>query len=197
MFPSKMQALVEQLRILPGVGPKTAQRMAINLLSRQRDGAVALAHALADATTHVHLCQQCYGFSETALCGICTSPRRDGELLCVVESPADIFAIEASGLYKGLYFVLGGRLSPIDGIGPDTLHLDALKVLVQRKHIKEIILATSATMEGSATQFYIQQMMQGLDVRMSRLAQGMPSGGELEHIDSNTLSQALAQRIMV
>jgi recombination protein RecR len=185
--------LIRSLRILPGVGPKSAQRVALYLLERNREGAVSLAHALLAAAEHVKHCRSCRTLTEQELCAICASPRRDTSLLCVVESPADVFALEQSGNFSGRYFVLHGRLSPIDGIGPAELGINQL---VERlaEGITEVIVATNPTMEGEATAHYIAEKAKRLGVKVTRIAHGVPIGGELEYIDGGTLAHALASR---
>ncbi len=195
MFSQTFDELVQQLRILPSVGPKSAQRMALHLLSRNRQGALALAQALEAAMHGIEQCTHCRSFSDDAVCHICSSPQRDGRVLCVVESPADVMAIEQSGSFQGRYFVLGGHLSPLDGIGADQLGIPLLVSRLSQEPIEEVILATNATVEGQATAHYIQEVTRHLPIRMSRIAQGVPQGGELEYVDSHTLSQALQYRL--
>lgn len=189
-----IQQLIEAFRILPGVGPKSAQRMAYAILERQREGGKQLAWALSEALDKVGHCSSCRTLSEEAICRICSSTKRDVGLLCVVETPADVLSIEQAGIYQGKYFVLMGHLSPIDGIGPAQLGLDLLKTKLQQPDIVELILATNQTVEGEATAHYIQQMAQQLGVNVTRLAQGLPMGGELEYTDSATLSYAFKGR---
>jgi recombination protein RecR len=188
--------LIEALQVLPGVGPKSAQRMALQLLRRNRDGAEALAAALTDAMTRIGYCERCRSFAEDPLCAICTDARRDATQLCVVESPADILAIEHTAGYRGRYFVLHGRLSPIDGIGPEDLALDRLLEVVQ-DGVEEVILATNPTVEGEATAHYITESIAAsaaTPVQVSRIAHGVPVGGELEYVDGNTLVHAFKGR---
>lgn len=189
-----IQQLIDALRILPGVGPKSAQRMSYFLLERQREGALNLARALQQAVEKVGHCQQCRTLTEQPVCGICESSRRADDLLCVVETPADVVSIEQAGVFSGKYFVLMGHLSPIDGIGPEQLGLDLLKQRLQSGGLSELILATNPTVEGEATAHYIQQMAREAGVKVTRLAQGLPMGGELEYIDSATLSHAFSGR---
>lgn len=194
----RLRALIDALRALPGVGPKSAQRMAFQLLTRQREQAGKLARALDDALGLVGQCQLCRNFSETPVCQLCEQPRRQqSRLLCVVESPADVMAIEQSGQFEGRYFVLMGRLSPLDGIGPETLGLDLLERRLCDEQPAEVVIATNPTVEGDATAHYIAQLARDHGVRASRLAQGIPSGGELEHLDSRTLASSLAGRRVV
>ena len=189
-----IEALKEALRRLPGVGPKSAQRMAFHLLARDRDGARRIAEAIRQALERVGHCRRCNDFSETELCPLCASPRRDPALLCVVESPADLASIEQSGAFGGLYFVLMGRLSPLDGIGPDELGLHRLEALFDEGQIKEVILATNLTVEGEATAHYIGELARSRHIRATRIAYGVPVGGELEYTDRGTLARALTGR---
>ena len=193
MFSPLIEQLIAGLRILPGVGPKSAQRMTLHLLERNREGASALAQALLAAVEQVQQCASCRTLTEQTQCSLCASHRRDNSVLCVVESPADVFAIEQSGTYSGKYFVLHGRLSPIDGIGPAELGMD---VLEQRlgQGIEEVIVATNPTMEGEATAHYIAEKAKRMGVKVTRIAHGVPIGGELEYIDGGTLAHALASR---
>lgn len=186
--------LIEALRCLPGVGPKSAQRIAFHLLERNRAGARRLAAALKEAVETVRNCERCRNFSDAPLCRVCASAKRDASLLCVVESPTDIGLIEQAGGYSGRYFVLMGRLSPLDGIGPDDLGMEKLTVLLNTGEITEVILATSTTVEGQATAHYLTELIQGRGIRVSRLAQGIPLGGELEFVDSGTLAHAISSR---
>ncbi|MCS4305751.1 recombination protein RecR [Rheinheimera pacifica] len=190
-----VQQLIDALRILPGVGPKSAQRMAFSLLERNREAGLQLGTALSAAMTKVGHCQQCRTFCETALCHICTDPARalDG-IICVVGSAADQLAIEQTGQFKGRYFVLQGYLSPLDGIGPQDLGLDKLSTLLAAGGITELILATNPTVEGDATAFYIAELCHKHQVSVSRIAQGIPVGGELEFVDGTTLSHAFSGR---
>jgi len=205
MFSPKFDELVLRLRVLPGVGPKSAQRIALQLLARNRVGAQALAHALNDAVLHIQHCTVCRSLAESEVCDICLSGQRDQSVLCVVESPADVAAIEQSGSFRGRYFVLGGHLSPLDGIGPDEIGIPLLLSRLQAEPIEELILATNATVEGQATAHYLQVAWQdrsehnqrGLPLKITRIAQGVPQGGELEYVDSHTLSQALQYRLTV
>ncbi|GKT12648.1 MAG: recombination protein RecR [Thiomicrorhabdus sp.] len=189
--------LIEAFRILPGVGPKSAQRMAYYLLERNKKGGATLSQVLGRAVEEVGHCDKCRTLTEEATCGICLSTSRNVTELCIVESPADVSVIEQSGIFSGKYFVLMGHLSPIDGIGPKELDLDKLALRLAEETIEELILATNPTVEGEATAHYIQQMAKAQDIRVSRLAQGIPMGGELEYLDSGTLSQAfLARNLM-
>jgi recombination protein RecR len=186
--------LIEAFQVLPGVGPKTAQRMALSVLRQNRSGGKRLADTLLEALDKIGHCRRCRTFCERERCGICDDPRRDHHTLCVVESPADIFAIEHAGGYRGVYFVLHGRLSPIDGIGPDALGLDILVELVAQGGIEEVILATNPTVEGEATAHYITESLRHTGVRLSRIAHGVPLGGELEYVDGGTIVHALLGR---
>ncbi len=189
-----LQQLIDQLRILPGVGQKTAQRMAYHLLERDRAGGRALGQALQQAMEGIRHCGHCRNFSEDDLCVLCGNPRRDNRQLCVVEQPADLLAIEQSGSYSGRYFVLHGRLSPLDGVGVEDLGLDRLPELVRHWGCEEVILATSATLEGEATANYLQALLRGQNLHLTKIAHGVPLGGELEYIDQNTLAHALSGR---
>ncbi|RCX29912.1 recombination mediator RecR [Thioalbus denitrificans] len=188
-----LQQLIEALRCLPGVGPKSAQRMTFHLLERDPEGALRLAKALTEAVERVGRCDSCRTLSEAPLCPLCASQRRDRRLLCVVETPADVLAVEQSGAYAGLYFVLGGHLSPLDGIGPEEIGVDALLARA-REGVEEVILATNPTVEGEATAHYIGELLREQGVGVSRIAHGVPLGGELEYVDGSTLTRALAGR---
>jgi recombination protein RecR len=192
--PSGMDALARALRGLPGVGPKAAQRMALHLLQHDRDGAIRLAHALQHAATTVRNCERCNTFTEDALCALCRSQKRDPSLLCVVETPADLMMVEQTQAYSGLYYVLMGRLSPLDGIGPKEIRLDRLIKRATDGVVKEAVLATNFTNEGEATAHYIGEMLAARGLKVSRLARGVPVGGELEYVDSGTLAQAMRDR---
>ncbi len=186
--------LIDSLRCLPGVGPKSAQRMAFYLLERDRDGGRMLSQALADALEQVGRCKRCRMLTENELCTICASDRRDAAQLCVVESPADVVAIEQSGGFRGRYFVLMGHLSPLDGIGPAQLGLDEFEKLLAGGEVREVILATNPTVEGEATAHYLGELALRLGLKASRIAHGVPVGGELEYVDGGTLAHALAGR---
>ena len=194
LYPSSLIRLIDALRCLPGVGPKSAQRMAFHLLEKDRDGGSALANALQDALTSVGRCQRCRMFADAELCPVCASAARDRSLLCIVESPADVAAIEQSGSYRGNYFVLMGHLSPLDGIGPDELGFAQLGALLAEGSVKEAILATNTTVEGEATAHVIAELAARHQVKSSRIAHGVPVGGELEYVDGGTLAHALAGR---
>jgi recombination protein RecR len=186
--------LVEALRVLPGVGPKSAQRMAYHLLERDREGALTLAASLQEAMEKVGHCSRCRTLSENELCPICSSERRDASLLCVVESPSDVEAIEHTSVYQGRYFVLMGHLSPLDGIGPEEIGLELLAQRLDSGEIAEVILATNPTVEGEATAHYLSEMVHSRGIRVTRIAHGVPLGGELEYVDGGTLSHAFTGR---
>lgn len=194
MFSPLIDELMASLRCLPGVGPKSAQRMALHLLERDRVGAERLALSLHKAVEGVGRCQRCRTLTEQTHCGICANNRRDNSLLCVVETPGDVLAIEQAGTYQGKYFVLLGHLSPIDGIGPEDIGVDQLINLLQQEPITEVILATNPTVEGEATAYYISERAKNLNVTVSRIAHGVPLGGELEFIDGGTLAHAFSSR---
>ena len=194
MSSPSLDELVQALTCLPGVGQKSAQRMALHLLERDRAGGQRLQQALGIALERVGHCQRCRNFSDTDICQVCADTSRDDNLLCVVESPADVMALESAHAFRGRYFVLLGRLSPLDGLGPEQLGLDRLQSLLEASEIKEIILATSATVEGDITANYIADIADQQGISSSRLARGIPVGGELEFVDSGTLSRAIAGR---
>ncbi|MDH3311018.1 MAG: recombination mediator RecR [Gammaproteobacteria bacterium] len=189
-----LEALKQALRRLPGVGPKSAGRMAYHLLERDREGARLIAQALSNAVERVIHCRRCNNLSETELCPICSSGRRDKSLLCVVESPSDLVSLDQSGVYNGLFFVLMGRLSPLDGIGPDEIGIPRLEALLNEGEIKEVVLATNLTVEGEATAHYISDLVRARHIKATRIAYGVPIGGELEYTDRHTLARALAGR---
>lgn len=194
MYGKTIDQLIDALRILPGVGVKSAQRMALQLLEKNREGAFKLAEAVNEAATKVGKCQQCRTLTEHDLCDICSDPSRSDSQLCVVENPADLFAIEQAGGYRGKYFVLLGHLSPIDGIGPEQLGIDKLIERLQSNQVNELILATNLTVEGEATAHFIADKAKSLGVEVSRIAYGVPMGGELEYVDGGTLNLALQSR---
>lgn len=196
-FSPLLDQLIESLRCLPGVGPKTAQRMAFQLLERGREKGKHLAKTIQDAMHNIHHCKKCRAFSETDLCKICTSPQRDASLLCIVENPVDIIAVEQMGNYRGYYFTLMGHLSPLDGIGPDDLGMKELSMLLSKQNINEVIIATNPTVEGEATAHYISELLKQYRVKITRIAHGVPFGGELEYIDSGTLAHAFAGRSVI
>lgn len=192
--PSSLENLIQALRCLPGVGPKSAQRMAYHLLQRDQAGAHRLAQALDHALGTIRHCRLCNNFSEEEACELCSSPKRDAGLLCVVEMPADLVMMEQTQGYRGLYFVLMGRLSPLDGVGPKDIHLDRLLKRATDGGVREVILATNFTVEGEATAHYVGEMLKERGIKVTRIARGLPVGGELEHVDSGTLAQAVADR---
>lgn len=192
-FSPLIEQLISALRCLPGVGPKSAQRMAMHLLERDRHSAAQLADVLALAVEKIGHCSSCRTLSEADICDLCLSDKRDRTTLCVLETPMDVIAIEQTGGFNGLYFVLGGHLSPIDGIGPEDLGIDRLVHRIEEGEIKELILATNPTVEGEATAHYISMQL-GDAVKITRIAHGVPVGGELEYVDGGTLAHALAGR---
>ena len=186
--------LIEALRCLPGIGPKSAQRMAFHLLERNREAARELARVIEEAVNAVGRCESCRTLSEYPLCPVCASPGRDRRLLCVVETPADMAAVDASTAYRGMFFVLMGHLSPLDGIGPAELGLDQFERRIDGGGIAEVILATASTVEGEATAHYLSELVRERGIRATRIAQGVPMGGELEFVDGGTLARAIAAR---
>jgi len=190
---SYLDQLIDALRCMPGIGKKSAQRIAHHLLQRDREGGRRLAASLDDAMEKIGHCKRCRTFTESETCNLCSNYKRDKTLLCIVENPSDVYAIEEA-YYQGLYFVLMGHLSPLDGIGHDELGLDQLNLLLSEGEITEVILATNSTVEGEATAHYISEMVRKHDLRVTRIAHGIPMGGELEYVDSNTISHALADR---
>lgn len=192
--PSSLEELIESLRCLPGVGPKSAQRMAYHLLQRDHPGAMRLGRALEQAVQRIRHCEKCNTFTEEAVCELCRSPRRDPAQLCVVETPGDLLMMEQAQCYGGMYFVLMGRLSPLDGVGPREIHLDRLLRRAQDGVVKEVVLATNFTVEGEATAHYVGELMRQRGLKVSRIARGLPVGGELEHVDSGTLARAVIDR---
>ena len=192
--PPALEQLIEGLRALPGVGPKSALRMAYYLLQRDRSGAAKLGHSLQNALQALGHCTLCNNFTETPICQLCESESRDSSQLCVVEMPTDLMMMEQTHSYKGMYFVLMGRLSPLDGIGPKEINLDKLIKRAQDGIVKEVILATNFTVEGEATAHYISELLKTRNIAVSRIARGLPMGGEIEYVDSGTLSMALLGR---
>ena len=193
-FSPLLMRLIEGLRCMPGVGQKSAQRIAFHLLERDRDGASALSAALSDAVAGIGHCGRCRMFTDAELCAICATPGRDGTQLCIVESPADVLAIEEATGFRGLYFVLMGHLSPLDGIGPDELGLEQLESWLQSGGVEELIIATNPTVEGDATAHYLAEVAGRFAIKASRIAHGVPLGGELEYVDGGTLSHAFYGR---
>jgi recombination protein RecR len=189
-----LQGLVDALKCLPGVGPKSALRLAYYLLQRNREGAKNLSQSISHALEKLGHCKLCNNFAEEEICSICDSTKRDEHTLCVVEMPTDLLMMEQTHSYKGMYFVLMGRLSPLDGIGPKEIHLNKLIHRIKNADIKEIILATNFTAEGNATAQYIQELLKDSHINMTRIARGLPMGGEIEYIDSGTLAQAVVER---
>lgn len=193
-LPEPLERLIQELSRLPGIGPKTAQRLAFHLLRADRQRAESLAQAIGDVKARIGYCERCYNIAEGSVCAICASPRRDASLLCVVESALDVLAVERTSEYSGLYFVLHGVISPIDGIGPDQLHVPQLLDRVREEGIKEVIVATDADIEGEATAVYLQRALMPLGATVTRPAHGLPVGGDLEYADELTLARALAGR---
>lgn len=192
--PSSLESLIEALRCLPGVGPKSAQRMAYHLLQRERKGAQRLADALQHALGAIRHCERCNTLTETETCERCASPKRDAALLCVVETPVDMNMMEQTHAYAGLYYVIMGRVSPLDGIGPRELQLERLLARACDGVVQEVILATNYTNEGEATAHYLSEMLKSRGIRVTRIARGVPVGGELEYVDAGTLAQAVRER---
>ncbi|WP_137939124.1 recombination mediator RecR [Chitinivorax sp. B] len=192
--PSSLDQLVDALRVLPGVGPKSAQRMAYHLMQRDQKGAQRLSSALDNALSRLQHCARCNTFTEAELCNLCADPDRDVTQLCVVEMPADLLMMEQAMCYQGLYFVLLGRLSPLDGVGPRDVNLDRLLVRAQDGVVREVILSTNFTVEGEATAHYIAEMLKSRGLSVTRIARGLPVGGELEYVDPGTLAQAVFER---
>jgi recombination protein RecR len=192
--PSSLEFLTEALRRLPGVGPKSAQRIAYHLMQHDRDGAALLGRALAQAVEKIRHCSKCNTFTENDTCDTCLDPKRDASLLCVVETPGDQLMIEQTMTFKGLYFVLMGRLSPLDGIGPKDIHLEKLIARATDGVVAEVVLATNFTNEGEATAHYISETLKARGLLVSRLARGVPVGGELEYVDAGTIARAMLDR---
>ena len=192
--PGALESLIDALRCLPGVGPKAAQRMAYYLLQRDRPGAEKLAIALGNAVQLIRRCASCNSFTESDLCDLCSSTRRDATQLCVVETPADLMMMEQTLAYKGMYFVLMGRISPLDGIGPRDIGLEVLQKRALDGLVTEVIVATNFTNEGEATAHYIGEVLKDRGIRVTRIARGVPVGGELEYVDAGTLAQAIMER---
>lgn len=192
--PAVLEQLITALRCLPGVGPKSSTRMAYHLLQRDREGAQKLATSMQQALDKLAHCDYCNNFSEHAVCSLCQDSQREKSILCVVEMPTDLMMLENTRSYQGQYFVLMGKLSPMDGIGPKDIHLDKLLKRAQDHIIQEVILATNFTSEGEATAHYIGQMLKSRGIKVSRIARGLPMGGEIEYVDSGTLSTALLER---
>jgi recombination protein RecR len=192
-----LNQLIEALRCLPGVGPKSAQRMAFHLLHYQRQRGLSLAACLEQAMTRISHCERCNNYTEHTLCSLCQNTQRDPALLCVVESPADVLAIEQSHAFNGHYFVLMGKISPLDGLGPEDIGLPKLKTLIIQEHIQEVIIALSPGIESHTTIHFIHQLLHDEAIHISQLAHGIPSGGELEFLDANTIGSALRNRAVM
>lgn len=192
-----LTSLIEALRCLPGVGPKSAQRMVFHLLQHQRQRGLHLASCLEQTMNRIQHCERCTNYTEQKLCVLCQNPNRDSSLLCVVESPADVSAIEQSNAFQGKYFVLMGKISPLDGLGPDDIGLPRLKNLIIQEEIREVILALSPSIEGQTTTHFIHQLLCDQPINITQLAHGIPSGGELEFLDGNTIGNALRNRAMI
>jgi len=189
-----LESLVDALKILPGVGPKSALRLTYFLLQRNRSGAKNLSEKISNALEQLMHCDLCNNFSEAPKCSICLSSKRDMSTICIVEMPTDLLMLEETHSYNGLYFILMGRLSPLDGIGPNDIHLAKLINRIKNSNIKELILATNFTVEGNATAQYIKELFKDVDIKISRIARGLPMGGEIEYVDSGTLAQAIVER---
>lgn len=193
-LPEPLERLIQELARLPGIGPKTAQRLAFHLLRSDRQRVASLAQAIEDVKARIGYCERCYNIAEGSLCSICASTRRDPTLLCVVESALDVLAVERTSEFAGLYFVLHGVISPIDGVGPDQIHVPQLLERVRDEGVAEVIVATDADIEGEATAVYLQRALQPLGVKVTRPAHGLPVGGDLEYADELTLARAMAGR---
>ena len=189
-----LEQLVESLRCLPGIGPKSALRMAYHLLQHNRKGAAQLSSAIANAIKLVGHCSHCNNFSEKVICSLCASQNRDASLLCVIEMPSDLMMLEQTHSYNGMYFILMGKLSPLDGIGPKDIHLDRLLKRLDAGIVKEVILANNFTVNGDATAHYVTELLKSRGIKLSRIARGLPMGGEIEYVDSGTLAQAMIER---
>ena len=196
-FSPILQDLVNAFKGLPGIGVKSAQRIVFNLIQQNQEKALFLSDAIKNALENINECSNCRMYTDSEVCEICSDQKRDSALLCVIESPADMIAIENSMSFNGRYFVLMGKLSPLDGIGPDQLKLDKLESIIKNGSVKEIILANSPTIEGEATASYILSLIEDTDIEATRIAYGVPMGGELEYVDSSTLTQALNNRSLV
>jgi recombination protein RecR len=194
VYEGPIQDLIEELGRLPGVGPKSAQRLAFHLLTVERADAERLARAIVAVKERVRFCERCFNVSEQAECRVCRDPRRDPTLLCIVEEPRDLLAIEKTGEFRGRYHVLGGAISPIDGVGPDQLHVRELVARLGTEDIAEVVIATNPNIEGEATASYLARMLKSMEIRVSRIASGLPVGGDLEYADEVTLGRAFAGR---
>lgn len=191
--PAFLQA-VKALSLLPGVGEKTAQRLIFSLMKSPNEKIPSITKALTELMNELRHCEKCFGYSQDVICPVCADPSRDQALICVVEDPTNVFAIEKSGQYRGLYHVLGGVLAPLDGIGPEKLRIQELRTRIATQGVKEVILATSPNVEGDATALFISQTLESFDVKVSRIAQGIPTGGSLEYTDQYTLGRAISER---
>ena len=189
-----LESLVDALKILPGVGPKSALRMTYFLLQRNRKGAQNISNSISNALEQLIHCELCNNFSEEPQCSICSSSKRDTNTICIVEMPTDLLMLEETHSYNGLYFILMGRLSPLDGVGPNEIHLSKLIKRIKKSNIQEMILATNFTVEGNATAQYIKELFKDVDIKTTRIARGLPMGGEIEYVDSGTLAQAIVER---
>ncbi len=193
-YPSGIKKVIENLQKLPGIGVKTAERLAMSLLRRNKKESISLAESIKDMVENIKYCSKCRNFSETDICDICSSSSRDKETICVVEQPEDLFAIERAGEYRGLYYVLHGSISPIEGIGPEELGMDFLVKRIKTEGIKEVIIATDPDVSGEATSIYIARLLQGTDTTVTRIALGIPAGGHIGYADEITMSKALEGR---
>jgi recombination protein RecR len=193
-YPNSIRAAIQQVAKLPGIGEKTAERLVLHLLYTPRKDVQALTDSILAMKDSVRTCSRCYSLSDEELCGLCSDPARDSALLCVVEQPADLVALEKSGAYRGLYFILGGVLSPINGVGPDDIRIRELVGTLKREAVSEVVLATSTNVEGEATAAYIAQLLDSFEVKVSRIASGVPMGGELKYVDQVTLKRAMETR---
>lgn len=191
---NNIEALIDALKILPGVGPKTAKRMALNLLSKNKEGAEQIASSIQNAIETIRACDSCGVINDLEECNICSSASRDNSSLCLVETTSDLFSIEETKEFGGKYFVLNGLLSPIENIGPEELKIPKLIEICKKRTVKEVIIALNSTLEGEATSYYLLDKLEGLDIKISKLAQGVPAGGDLNYVDSNTLRQAFSWR---
>lgn len=193
-YAEPIERLMEELGKLPGIGSRTAERLAFHLLKSPTEEAIALARAIHDVKTQIRPCSRCYNLAEGELCAICSDPRRDQHVLCVVEQPKDLLSLESTGVYRGLYHVLLGQIAPLDGVEPEDLTLDALQQRMEAEPIEEVILATNPNVSGDATALHIRQMLESKGVKVSRLARGLPSGGQIEYASTSILSDALNER---
>ena len=193
-YPASIQNLIKNISKLPGIGEKTAERLALHILRRSRQEAQQLANAILDVKDKVRYCSRCYALSDAELCGICSDPARDPSFLCIVEQPADMVAVEKSGAFRGMHLILGGALSPMNGIGPEDIRIRELVARVANEQVKEVVLATSTNVEGEATASYIAQVLEKYPIKVTRIASGVPMGGDLKYVDQVTLKKALETR---